>query len=282
MSAIDSAISRRTAIASTAATLLAGLAPAMGQPQAPRVEMQPDFGEAFTEADTAGTFAVLDVAGNRIVVSDRERAETGFLPASTFKIPNALIALETGIAADADSTMFPWDKVVRDFDAWNQDHTLRTAFKASAIPAFQDIARKIGPERMQEYVDAFDYGNRDIGGAAIDLFWLEGRLRISAMQQITFLEKLHRGALPASPRNQEIVRDIMYLEQSELGTMRGKTGAVGITPERGSKATMGWLVGWLEHPNKPPYIFAMNIDIREPKQLALRLPITKALIKRAM
>jgi beta-lactamase class D len=282
MSAIDCAINRRAAIAGTAAALFAGLVPAKAQPQAPRVEMQPEFGDAFMEADTTGTFAVLDVAGNRIVVSDRERAETGYLPASTFKIPNALIALETGIAADADSTMFPWDKVVRDFDAWNKDHTLRTAFKASAIPVFQDIARKIGPERMQEYVDAFDYGNRDIGGAAIDVFWLEGRLRISAMQQITFLEKLHRGALPASPRNQEIVRDIMYLEQTEFGTLRGKTGAVGITPERGSKATMGWLVGWLEHPNKPPYIFAVNIDIREPKQLALRLPITKALIKRAM
>jgi beta-lactamase class D len=282
MSVIDSAIDRRAAIVGTAATLLAGLAPATAQPQAPRVEMQPDFGDVFMEADTAGTFAVLDVAGNRIVVSDRERAETGFLPASTFKIPNALIALETGVAADADSTMFPWDKVVRDFDAWNKDHTLRTAFKASAIPIFQDIARKIGPERMQEYVDAFDYGNRDIGGAAIDMFWLEGGLRISAMQQITFLEKLHRGALPASPHNQEIVRDIMYLEQTEFGTLRGKTGAVGITPMPGSKATMGWLVGWLEHPNKPPYIFAMNIDIHEPKQLALRLPITKTLIKRAM
>jgi beta-lactamase class D len=276
------AIDRRTIIAGTSATLLAGLVPALAQPQPPRVEMQPEFGDAFTEADTAGTFAVLDVAGNRIVVSDRERAETGFLPASTFKIPNSLIALETGIAIDADSTMFPWDKVVRDFDAWNQDHTLRTAFKTSAIPAFQDIARKIGPERMQEYVNAFDYGNRDIGGARIDMFWLEGRLRISAMEQITFLEKLYRGALPIAPRNQEIVRDMMYLEQTEFGTLRGKTGAVGVTPLPGSKATMGWLVGWFEHPGKPPYVFAMNMDVHDPKQLALRLPITKTLLKRAV
>ena len=274
-------IDRRTAIAGTAAAMLAGLAPrASAQLQAPRVEMQPDFGDVFTEADTAGTFAVLDVAGNRIVVSDRERADRGFLPASTFKIPNAVIALDTGVVADADATMFPWDKVVRDFDAWNQDHSLRSAFKASAVPVFQEIARKIGPERMKEYVDKFDYGNRDISGA-IDTFWLEGKLRISAMQQIAFLHKLHDGELPVSARSQEIVRDIMYLEQTEWGTLRGKTGAVGIGAAPGSKATMGWLVGWLEHAGKPPYIFAMNMDVREPKQLALRLPIVKTLLKRS-
>lgn len=275
------AIDRRAAIAGTAAAIVAGIAsPARAQSQPPRVEMQPEFGDAFAEADTAGTFAVLDVAGNRMVVSDRERAETGFLPASTFKIVNSLIALETGIAADADATMFPWDKMVRDFDAWNRDHTLRSAFKASAIPVYQDIARKIGPERMQDYVDKFDYGNRDISGG-IDTFWLEGKLRISAMQQITFLHKLHDGKLPVSARSQEIVRDIMYMEPTEFGALRGKTGAVGITAARGSKATMGWLVGWVGHPDKPPYIFAMNIDVREQKQLALRLPIAKALLKRA-
>jgi beta-lactamase class D len=272
---------RRTVLAGTAAAILAGVAPrASAQSQALRVEMQPDFGDAFTEVDTTGTFAVLDVAGNRIVVSDRERAERGFLPASTFKIPNSLIALDTGFVADADATMFPWDKIVRDFDAWNQDHTLRSAFKASAVPVYQDIARKIGPERMQDYVDKFDYGNRDVSGA-IDTFWLEGKLRISAMQQIAFLHKLYRGELPVSERSQEIVRDIMYLEQSEFGTLRGKTGAVGIGVAPGAKATIGWLVGWLEQSAKPPYIFAMNIDVHEQKQLALRLPIVKTLLKRA-
>jgi beta-lactamase class D len=273
-------IDRRAAIAGTAAAIVAGLAPAVAQPEPLRVEMQPDFGDVFTEADTAGTFAVLDVAGNRLVVSDRERAEKGFLPASTFKIPNSLIALDTGVVADADGTMFPWDKVVRDFDAWNQDHSLRSAFKASAVPVYQDIARKIGAERMQAYVDKFDYGNRDIGGA-IDTFWLEGKLRITAMQQIAFLQKLQTGVLPVSPQNQATVRDIMYLEPSELGTLRGKTGAVGITAAPGTKSTMGWLVGWLEQGTKA-YIFAMNIDVHEPKQLALRLPLTKTLLKRAI
>jgi beta-lactamase class D len=238
---------------------MAGFAPrASAQQGPPRVEMQPEFGDAFAEADAAGTFAMLDVAGNRIVVSDRERAEKGFLPASTFKIPNSLIALDTGVVADADATMFPWDKVVRDFDAWNRDHTLRSAFTASAVPVYQDIA------------------------GAIDTFWLEGKLRTSAMQQIAFLHKLHDGKLPVSARSQEVVRDMMYIEQTEWGTLRGKTGAVGIAAAPGSKATMGWLVGWLERAGKPPFVFAMNIDVRGQKQLALRLPIVKALLKRSI
>jgi beta-lactamase class D len=274
------AINRRTAIAGTAASVVAGVTPVLAQGE-PRVDVQGDFGRVFAEADAAGTFVVLDVARNRIVVFDPARAETGFLPASTFKIPNALIALETGVAADADRTRFPWDQVVRDIDAWNRDHTLRSAFKASAVPVYQDIARKIGPERMQDYVGKFDYGNRDVSGA-IDTFWLDGKLRISAMQQIVFLHKLYRRELPLSARSQQIVRDIMFLEEIEFGELRGKTGAVGITTARGSKATMGWLVGWLERAGQPPLIFAMNIDVREGKQLAARLPITKALLRRVL
>jgi len=275
-----SSIDRRAAVTGAGACVLAGVTPALAQGE-PRIEVQDDFGKPFSEAGTAGTFAVLDVGRRRIVVSDRKRAETGFLPASTFKIPNSLIALETGVAADADRTVFPWDQVVRDIDAWNRDHTLRSAFKASAVPVYQDIARKIGSERMQDYVGKFDYGNRDISGA-IDSFWLEGKLRISAMQQVAFLHKLYRRELPVSARSQQIVRDIMFLEEIEFGELRGKTGAVGITTARGSKATMGWLVGWLERAGQPPLIFAMNIDVREGKQLALRLSITKALLKRVL
>lgn len=274
------AINRRTMLAGTTATVLGGLVPAAAEEQ-PRIEMQPDLGDAFTDIGTAGTFAMFDVSGGRIIVSDRERAETGLLPASTFKIPNSLVALETGVVADADNTMFPWDKVVRDFDSWNQDHTLRSAFKASAIPVFQDIARKIGPERMQHYVDEFEYGNRDIGGAPIDMFWLDGRLRISAMQQISFLLKLYRNELPVSQRSQEIVRDIMYIEQADLGTLRGKTGAIGVGVGS-NKATIGWLVGWVEQNSNKPLIFAMNLDVRDTRSLAQRLPITKALLKRAI
>ena len=81
------------------------------------------------------------------------------------------------MVGDPDKDVFKWDGVTRSIEAWNKDHTLRSAIAVSAVPVYQEIARRIGAERMQKYVDLFDYGNRDIGGG-IDQFWLTGNLRI--------------------------------------------------------------------------------------------------------
>ena len=264
-------IDRRAAIAGTAAAILAGVTPrASAQLQAPRVEMQPDFGDAFTEVDTTGTFAVLDVAGNRIVVSDRERAERGFLPASTFKIPNSIIALETGVVEDPDKDVFKWDGVTRSIEPWNKDHTLRSAIAASVVPVYQEIARKIGPERMQKYLDLFEYGNRNIGGG-IDQFWLTGNLRIDPMQQIDFVDRLRRGVLPVSKRSQELVRDILPVTKVGNATIRAKTGLLGA--EQG-KPSLGWLVGWAEAGSQQT-VFAMNMDCKEQAHIAARMTVVQ-------
>src|SRR5207302_1318723 len=119
------------------------------------------------------------------------------LPASTFKIPNSVIALETGVVGDPDKDVFKWDGVVRSIEGWNRDHTLRSAIAASAVPVYQEIARRIGAERMQKYVDLFEYGNRDIGGG-VDQFWLTGNLRIDPIQQIDFVDRLRREAQPGT------------------------------------------------------------------------------------
>src|SRR5262249_59985566 len=89
----------------------------------------------------------------------------------------------------------------------NRDHTLRSAIAASAVPVYQEIARRIGADRMKAYVDKLGYGNRDIGGAPIDYFWLSGNLRISPLQQIEFLDPLRRSVLPVSERSQDLVRE---------------------------------------------------------------------------
>jgi len=266
------AISRRTAIAGTAASILAGVAPARAEPQKPRVEMQPDLGDAFTDAGTTGTFALFDPSdGGRIVVTDRERAEVAFLPASTFKIPNALIALDTGVVADADSTMFPWDGVKRPIEAWNKDHTLRSAILVSAVPVYQEIARRIGQERMQKYVDLFDYGNRDIGGG-IDQFWLTGSLRIDPVEQIDFTDRLRRRALPISKRSQDLVCDILSVTKVGDSIIRAKSGLLGA--ERG-EPSLGWMVGWAEK-GEAHTVFALNMDCKEPRLVAERMPLTQA------
>jgi beta-lactamase class D len=249
-------------------------AAASAQAQAPerRIEVRNDLEKYFKEAGTSGSFVLLDLKKNRVVVVNGDRHTRGYLPASTFKIPNALIALETGVVKDADNPVFKWDGTKRAFEQWNKDHTLRSGFKASAVWQFQEIARQIGETRMRVYVSQFGYGNRNIGGSAPDAFWLEGSLRISALQQIEFLERFYIGKLPVNPKSAEIVKDIMFLEKIGDATLRGKTGWI---PSGDDK--IGWLVGWVER-GGDGYIFALNLDPNEERHLAARTTMAKALL----
>ena len=139
----------------------------------------------------------------------------------------------------------------------------------SVVPVFQQIANRIGAERMKQFVDAFDYGNRDIGGA-LDRFWLDGALRISALEQIAFLQRFHREDLPVSKRSLTLVKDIVPEEKTEDAVIRYKTGAVG----KDGKLVFGWLVGYAERGEAVSF-FAMNLDIHGAPHLAQRLAMTR-------
>ena len=120
--------------------------------------------------------------------------------------------------------MIRWDGVPREIEEWNRDHTLRSAMQYSVVPVFQQIANRIGVERMKQFVDAFDYGNRDIGGAPLDRFWLDGNLRISALEQVEFLQRFYSEELPVSKRNLDLVKDIIPEEKTEDIDIHAKTG----------------------------------------------------------
>src|SRR3981081_1058559 len=139
-----------------------------------RSEIRDALAKHFADEGTAGTFVGYKTDDYLIIASDKDRSGQAYLPASTFKVPNSLIALETGVVEDPDKDVFKWDGVKRDIEAWNRDHTLRSAIAASAVPVYQEIARRIGAERMQKYVDLLDYGNRDIAGG-LDPSWVDGQ-----------------------------------------------------------------------------------------------------------
>ena len=235
-----------------------------------RSEFRDDLAKRFFDLGTVGTFVGYKVDDYLIVASDKVRSGEAKLPASTFKIPNSLIALETGVVADPDKDIFKWDGVTRSIEAWNKDHTLRSAIAVSAVPVYQEIARRIGQERMQKYVDLLEYGNRDIGGG-IDQFWLTGNLRIDPIQQVDFVDRLRRGVLPVSKRNQELVRDILPVTKVGDATIHAKSGLLGA--EIG-KPSLGWLVGWAEKGNQQT-VFAMNMDCKEPGHIAARMTVTQ-------
>lgn len=270
-------ISRRHALGLLAAAASSRQAFAYVAPQ--RSEIRDSLAKRFADAGTAGTFVGYKTDDYLIIASDKDRSGEAILPASTYKIPNSVIALETGVVSDPDKDVFKWDGVTRAFPEWNKDHTLRSAIAASAVPVYQEIARRIGEERMQKYVNAFDYGNKNIGGG-IDRFWLTGDLRIDPIQQIDFVDRLRRGVLPVSKRSQELTRDILPVEKAGDAIIRFKTGLVGVddrTVEGGAHPSIGWLVGWAEK-GTAQTVFAFNMDIREPRHTAERMPLVKQLL----
>lgn len=198
-----------------------------------------------TLGDIDATFVVRDVGSDLTRVYRPERAAVQLTPASTFKIPNSIIGLETGVLADA-STTFRWDPV-RDPVAndmpqvWKGDHTLASAFRNSVVWYYRELARQVGAERMQAWLDRLDYGNRSIEGG-LDLFWLRGEMRISANEQVDFLERFATNSLPISARTSATVREIMLIEETPSYRLFGKTG----TAIPSESVQIGWLVGFVE------------------------------------
>jgi beta-lactamase class D len=200
------------------------------------VVLAPGLTVLIQDAGEAGVVAFEGPDG-RTVTSDFERVRTPYVPASTFKIPHTVIALETGIAAGLEAP-FKWDGEVRTLDgkpvdAWNRDQTLGEAFRNSTIWVYQEIARKVGAERMTRLLAAFDYGNRAIG--EIDRFWLAGPLRISAREQIAFLGRLRAGTLPVSARAQALTREVMAVETTDAHVLVRREGRLVRGLDRGRR-----------------------------------------------
>jgi beta-lactamase class D len=215
-------------------------------------DVTPDLGAQFPGFRAA--FVLRDVAAGRTVRHDPTLARERTSPCSTFKIPNSIIALETGVVPDA-SYVLPWDGVKRPIPEWNRDQDMRSAIRYSVVWYYQELARRVGPERMRKWVSDLGYGNEDTSGG-IDRFWLGSSLRISPDEQVDFLARLHAGALPASARSIAIVKDILVQDPPGPGTVyRGKTGSC---RDPGAKDPHGWWVGSVEKEGRL-YVYAALI-----------------------
>jgi beta-lactamase class D len=217
-------------------------------------EIQPDLERYFEGFD--GALVLYDMKADRYLRYRPERCAERLLPASTFKIMSALIALETGVIPD-ENYVIPWDGTEYDIPEWNRDHSLKSAFRYSVVWYYQEIARRIGREKFQESIDAAGYGNRNLTGS-LDSFWLDGGLRISADEQVELLRRLYEGDLPFSQRTLDTVREIMILESTDTPLLRGKTGSSLMEGQR-----IGWFVGYQEV-NGNVYFFATNIKGTDP------------------
>jgi beta-lactamase class D OXA-10 len=259
---------------------LALLAAAMfcGNLFASSVEESPEWNAAFKSENVNGVFILCKNGVASCRSSNRSREKIEFTPASTFKIANALIALEAGVVADQNQ-VFKWGGEPRGMKQWEKDFNLRGAMQASVVPVFQQFARDIGEQRMKNYVHKLSYGNESIAGG-IDHFWLDGGLKISAWQQLVFLEKLYQDALPVRKENQLIVKDALVSEVTPEYLVRSKTGYSLGAPGYGDKSRPGvaWWVGWVEK-GTDVYFFAVNIDVEYEAQLPVRKSVPIKILK---
>lgn len=214
---------------------------------------------AYAACESACTFVLKSLATNQLTVIDEARASMPITPYSTFKIANTLIALETGVVKDpAELLTFsrdsypvqPWWPSIW----YSSPLSLKDAFQVSAVPIYQTLATQIGHERMQAHLNAFNYGNKDISSGT-DTFWLNGSLKISALQQVNFLTQLIEGALPVSRPTREAFMQIMRAEQGENYTLYAKTGGGPLT----DTTAIGWYVGIVQNASGI-YVFALNME----------------------
>lgn len=230
-----------------------------------------NIAQLFERENIKGTMLIESLDGTERYVYNDKRAHMPLLPASTFKIPNTLIALEEGVVR-LDSVIV-WDKVERSIKAWNQDQDLASAFKSSCVWCYQFFARHIGLEKYNAYLQKLHYGNEKTG-MDVERFWLDGELRISAYEQIAFLKKLYKNDVPFRQEHIDILKAIMVDEQGKNFTIRAKTGWA--VPKESEHH--GWYVGYVES-SKGVYFFATNLLTPSSDVLPLRKRFTLEALK---
>lgn len=221
----------------------------------------------FTSRKLNGTLVLVNRDGSQRYLYNEARAAQPFLPASTFKIPNTLIALDEGVITPQE--VLRWDGRDTGVPAWNHDQTLASAFKTSCVWFYQELAKRIGESWYQTWLQRINYGNAE-PEPCLTTFWLEGDLRISALQQVAFLKKVYQRSLPFKPSSYDTLAGIMLVEQKPGYRLYAKTGWAGFG--RKDQPQLGWYVGYVET-GHDTWFFALNLDLAKPEQAGLRQQI---------
>lgn len=211
----------------------------------------------FDEQKADGCFGLFNNGTGQFTVYNLARyRDSAFLPASTFKIINSLIGLQTGVIS-SDSMVIKWDGKVRSVPEWNQDLNMYQAFRVSAVPYYQEVARRIGKDTMQRWLDSLSYGTKKIT-SRIDTFWLDNSLKITPDEELGVVKRLYFNQLPFFNNYQLMVKNAMKFEDKPTHTLSYKTG-LGF---KSDGTPLAWVVGWIEE-NRHPYFFVLNMETKE-------------------
>ena len=217
------------------------------------VDIDNSLKKYFDAQQSEGCFGMFDNSRGRFTIYNLDRFKKPYSPASTFKIVNALVALQTGRLAN-DSAVIPWDGVTRERTEWNRNLSLYEAFRVSSLPHFQEIARRIGKDTMKYWLDTLSYGNRNMGATG-DAFWIDQSLLITPDEQLGLVKRLYFRQLPFRASVQESVKKMMIRENNTMYQLAYKTG-MGQAPDG---KPLAWMVGWIEE-NRHVYPFVLNLE----------------------
>lgn len=221
--------------------------------------------QLFDQAQSAGVLVIQRDQQIQVYGNDLSRVDTEYVPASTFKMLNALIGLQHGKATTNE--IFKWDGKKRSFAAWEKDMTLGQAMQASAVPVYQELARRIGLELMQQEVQRIQFGNQQIG-QHIDNFWLVGPLKVTPKQEVKFASALAQEQLAFDPQVQQQVKAMLLLQERQAYRLYAKSGwGMDVEPQ------VGWLTGWIETPQDEIVAFSLNMQMQSNMDPAIRLKI---------
>lgn len=234
----------------------------------------------FKEHGLNGCFALYHNGTGVFTIYNLKRyRDSTYLPASTFKIINSLIGLQTG-KISSDSMVIAWDGITRSNPDWNKDLNMYEAFRVSAVPYYQEVARRIGKDTMQFWLDSLKYGagkdKKPFKITTVDNFWLDNSVKITPDQNLGIVKKLYFDELPFFKVYQEKVKHAMLFEDNSNYKLAYKTGW-GVTD---ANHALGWVVGWIEE-NKHPYFFVLNLESADPDydMKEVRLKILKDILK---
>jgi len=235
--------------------------------------IEKNFKAQFDKYGVEGCFVLFSQSDDITIRYNSAQCDSGYIPASTFKIPNSVIALEESVVKDTNQ-VFNWNGYNWPNEVWNRNHTLKSAMKYSCIWVYFEIAEKIGIEKYYDYVKLFDYGNKNLTGPPTR-FWLAGEFRISANQQIEFLRKFYNYQLQVSKRSIDIVKDLIIIDHTDYYTLSGKTGGGMIN----NTDYIMWLVGYVEKDSQV-YFYALNFKTQDFEKLSQeRYYITHDILK---
>ncbi|MDR7125685.1 beta-lactamase class D [Pseudorhodobacter sp. 4114] len=180
-------------------------------------------------------------------------------PASTFKLPLAVMAYDAGILTTAQAPVMAFRPGDPDWggESWTRDTGPADWMRHSVVWYSQRITQAMGAEALTRYAQGFGYGNSDFSGDAgfdngLERAWIASSLQISPREQAAFLRALVQDALPVAPAAMAQARSIVETRQVGDWVMHGKTGSA--YPRRADRSFdyargWGWYVGWAQRGN---------------------------------